>query len=142
MTLMEQKFVSNEEAIFLSNNAFRERWLEEKEIKDAMAQRDRYYRELSDFMSCYCDACLALRGAKACECGSQCSFQATEHLRRLGYRRMSETVSEAFEELTRRLKENVTGYNVDFFTEVKCYMMQIENDYIKRCYPVSSKKEV
>ena len=120
---------------------FKEQWLDDANVRDAIAQRDIYNAQISELMTCLCDACATYRGVSHCELCGDCSFKMAEHLLALGVTRTSYVVSEAFNELTRMLKRNVTGQNVDYYSEVKCYMVQIENDYIKRCYPGAAETE-
>lgn len=127
--------ITNQEAASLPLEKFKHHWLNQIENDGFRAAEEQRHNELKDLMACICDACVSYKGLGPCELYGECSRRMAESLMRLGWRRMDATVTEAFNELTRRLKENVTAKNVDHFSEAKCYMLQIENDYVKRCYP-------
>ena len=93
-------------------------------------------REKLELMAVICDGCLRVRGNDGikCELFGPCCQNLADELLCHGYRQMSVVVSEAFEKLIASIKDNVTGANVDFFSMIKCYIVQIENEYIKRCW--------
>ena len=102
------------------------------------------FSELKDLVPVVCDNCMRLREDAETEInckifGKPCVAFA-EMLLDHEYRRSCDVVSEAFGKLVEMMKENVTGANVDYFSEVKCYMTVIENDYIKKCWPKSVKE--
>ena len=102
------------------------------------------FSELKDLVPVVCDCCLRLRDNSETEIGCKIYGRSpaalSEMLLEHEYRRSCDVVSEAFGKLVEMMKENVTGANVDYFSEVKCYMTIIENDYIKRCWPKSVKE--
>ena len=109
--------IAKNEAVQLPLNKFKEKWLSEKEENFIYSERMKQGAELQDLMICLCDSCMAARGVKCCELYGDCSKKMSVQLMALGFRRMESTVTEAFDILTRRLKENVTGDNVDFFVK-------------------------
>lgn len=127
--------MTNEEMLKMPHNAFKDFWQRYEIEKSLRAVEDRRQEELKFLMACLCDGCRKYKGVQACELYGECSQTIAEHLLSLGWHRMDSTVSEAFAHLTEKMKESVSESNVDFFSEVKCYMVQIEHDYIKRCYP-------
>ena len=98
-------------------------------------------KELKDLIPIICDSCHRLEQCLQEGDGlfKACSFRLGSRLYDHGYRQQGVVVLEVFERLTAMMKQNVADYNVNYFSEVKCYMIQLENEYIKRCYKNDSK---
>ena len=126
----------NEYLLSLPAKEFRRIWLEsdEETVRQRQIETERF-EEQKDLTACICDACIKVRGIQQCELLYSCGAKMAEHLISLGVRRSDRTVTEALNDLSRRLKQNVTPQSVDNFTEAKFQMLIIENDYIKRCSP-------
>ena len=102
------------------------------------------FSELKDLVPVVCDNCMRLREDAETEInckifGKPCVAFA-EMLLDHEYRRSCVVVSEAFKKLVEMMEETVIDLNVDYFSEVKCYMTIIENDYIKKCWSSSGKE--
>ena len=126
--------MTNEELLKLPADVFREYWLRSAEDHELKKLDLRLLEEREDLAACICDACVTAKGFVPCNNFGECSLKIAEHLMSLGWRRMDHIANEAFNELSSRLRSIVNPENVDHYSTARCYMIQIENEYVKNSY--------
>ena len=126
--------MTNEELLKLPADAFKEYWLRAAEENELKKLDVRLLEERNDLAACICDACITAKGFIPCNQIGECSIKMAEHLMSLGWRRMDHVANEAFTELSSRLRIIVNPENVDHYSIARCYMIAIENEYVKNSY--------
>ena len=129
--------MTNEELLKLPADVFKEYWLRAAEENELKKLDVRLLEERNDLAACICDACITAKGFIPCNQIGECSIKMAEHLMSLGWRRMDHVANEAFIELSRMLRRVVNTDNPDIvnhYSLARCYMIQIENEYVKNSY--------